>query len=115
MTTPSEDELFREAARLLAMTPEEKLTLDPERHALMQWLWKRAITDQTVKQNGPATDLLVAGKATEKELRLVIRKAALEALIATLIELDNAGITPGLAESVFHGDRNSMDGWPFNY
>jgi hypothetical protein len=82
--------------------------------ALMRRLWDDCILHQTVQASGPAMDLLVDG-VDEAALLLVIRKAALESLIAALVTLYSEEIAPDMAPSVFLGDPNEMDGLPFNY
>jgi hypothetical protein len=105
---PSEDEVAREMERLAKATPEE---LDPDRVALMRALWRNCITNQTAQSSGPATDLLATGVSDEALLK-VIRKAALESLIAALVTLDNAEVTSGLAESVSLVTRPRWTGGP---
>jgi hypothetical protein len=111
MTYPSEDEVARNMAFLADLTPEQ---VDPELVGLMRTLWQRCILNQEIEENGPATELRDDG-VDQDTLLNVIRKAALESLIAALVTLNNAGLIDELAPSVYHGDESGMDGQPFNY
>jgi hypothetical protein len=115
VTTPKngipEEDVLREMQRLSKLTPEE---VDPERAALIRTLWQRCIGNQTVRDSGPAKELLAAGVAEEALLK-VMQKAALESLIAALIAFDEFEVTEELASWVYLGDPTRTSGASFNY
>lgn len=108
---PAQNDVLAEMQRLSRLTPDE---VDPQKAQLVRELWQRCITFRSVRESGPAKELLAAG-ADEEALLKVIHKAALESLIAALVTFDHFEITEEFATWVFLGDPTGSDGAPFNY
>lgn len=86
---------------------------EPEDHrsSTLRALWREAIDGWAAGADKlPSGQRLIASGVESRELAAFARAVAYETVFAVLVELDGAGLVPGLYEDLLTADPSGQDG-----